>query len=169
MMAPGIHAIDQGPSSQQFALSARLVAPRRNRPRLRSHPLPAGREDDARACEPAGASIPWESRRSSRMARCASPKPARSSTISSSRYGKALEPAHGDEAHWRYRYWLHYAEGSLMPPLLLKLVVSRLGLLGWPAHGFVDGQIKLHLDYLENELNPRAMVRWRANSPPQTS
>jgi glutathione S-transferase len=68
------------------------------------------------------------------------------------RYGKELEPAPGDEAHWRYRYWLHYAEGSLMPPLLLKLVVGRLGLFGWPARRYVDGQIKLHLDYLEKEL-----------------
>ena len=49
------------------------------------------------------------------------------------RYGKELAPAQGSEAYWRYRYWLHYAEGSLMPPLLLKLVVSRLGLFGWAA------------------------------------
>jgi glutathione S-transferase len=69
------------------------------------------------------------------------------------RYGKGLEPAGGDEAHWRYRYWLHYAEGSLMPPLLLKLVVNRLGLLGRPARGYVDGQITLHLDYLEKALD----------------
>ena len=69
------------------------------------------------------------------------------------RYGKELEPATGEDAHWRYRYWLHYAEGSLMPLLLLKLVVSKLRLFGWPARGFVDAQIKLHLDHLENELN----------------
>jgi glutathione S-transferase len=69
------------------------------------------------------------------------------------RYGKELEPAQGGEAHWRYRYWLHYAEGSLMPPLLLKLVVSRLGMFGWAARRYVDGQIKLHLDYLEKELD----------------
>jgi glutathione S-transferase len=71
-----------------------------------------------------------------------------------SQYGKELEPARGDESYWRYRYWLHYAEGSLMSPLLLKLVVNRLGLLGRPARGYVDGQIRLHLDYLENELDP---------------
>jgi len=70
------------------------------------------------------------------------------------RYAKELEPAPGSDAHWRYRYWLHYAEGSLMPPLLLKLIINRLGLLGWPAHRYVDGQIKLHLDYLEKELDP---------------
>lgn len=68
------------------------------------------------------------------------------------RYGERLAPTESGDAYWRYRYWLHYAEGSLMPPLLLKLVVSRLGLFGWPARRYVDGQIKLHLDYLENEL-----------------
>ena len=70
-----------------------------------------------------------------------------------SQYGKDLEPAQAGEAYWRYRYWLHYAEGSLMPPLLLKLVVNRLGLFGWAARGFVDAQINLHLDYLEKELD----------------
>ena len=69
-----------------------------------------------------------------------------------SKYGRDLEPAQSGDAHWRYRYWLHYAEGSLMPPLLLKLVVNRLGLLGRPARGYVDDQITLHLDYLEKEL-----------------
>jgi glutathione S-transferase len=39
-----------------------------------------------------------------------------------------------------------------MPPLLLKLVIDRLGLLGLPARGFVRSQLKLHLDYLETEL-----------------
>ena len=42
------------------------------------------------------------------------------------RCGGALVPAPGTEAHRRYTYWLHYAEGSAMPPLLLKLVFSRL-------------------------------------------
>jgi glutathione S-transferase len=68
------------------------------------------------------------------------------------RYGPDLAPARNNDLHWRYRYWLHYAEGSLMPPLLLKLVVKRLGLLGLPARRFVDAQIKLHLDFLEAEL-----------------
>ena len=68
------------------------------------------------------------------------------------RYGEQLAPPQGDVSSWRYRYWLHYAEGSLMPPLLLKLLVNRLGPLGWPARRYVDGQITLHLDYLEKEL-----------------
>jgi len=69
------------------------------------------------------------------------------------RYGPDLAPARDSELYWRYRYWLHYAEGSLMPPLLLKLVVDRLGLLAFPARPFVKSQLKLHLDFLEGELN----------------
>jgi glutathione S-transferase len=68
------------------------------------------------------------------------------------RYGPALAPPRDSDLHWRYKYWLHYAEGSLMPPLLLKLVIGRLGILGLPARGFVNSQLKLHLDYLESEL-----------------
>lgn len=66
----------------------------------------------------------------------------------------------------RYRYWMHYAEGSAMPPLLLSLVFSRLkqapmpffvrpvarGIADKALSGFVDPQIKLHMDYLEAEL-----------------
>jgi glutathione S-transferase len=69
------------------------------------------------------------------------------------RYGPDLAPARDSDLYWRYKYWLHYAEGSAMPPLLLKLVIDRLGLLAFPARGFVNSQLKLHLDYLENELS----------------
>jgi len=67
-------------------------------------------------------------------------------------YGPSLAPPRQSDLYWRYRYWLHYAEGSLMPPLLLKLVVGRLGILGLPARRFIASQLKLHLDYLEAEL-----------------
>lgn len=68
------------------------------------------------------------------------------------RYGPDLAPPSDSDSYWRYRYWLHYAEGSLMPPLLLKLVINRLGLLGRPAGPYVRSQLKLHLDFLEAEL-----------------
>ena len=68
------------------------------------------------------------------------------------RYGPNLMPPRNSDLYWRYKYWLHYSEGSLMPPLLLKLVIDRLGLLGFPARRFVKSQLKLHLDYLEAEL-----------------
>ncbi len=55
------------------------------------------------------------------------------------------------EAHWRYRYWMHYAEGSLMPQLLLKLIAGKMGILALPIRGMVNEQVKLHLDYVEKE------------------
>ena len=70
-----------------------------------------------------------------------------------SRYGPHLAPDPSAELHWRYRYWLHYAEGSAMPPLLLKLILNRLGWLGRPARPFVERQLTTHLDYQEAELS----------------
>jgi glutathione S-transferase len=37
-----------------------------------------------------------------------------------------LVPAPGTPERLRYRYWMHYAEGSAMPPLLLKLVFDQI-------------------------------------------
>ncbi|MDR6938035.1 glutathione S-transferase [Luteibacter sp. 3190] len=83
------------------------------------------------------------------------------------RYGEGrLRPAPGTPEALRYRYFLHYAEGSAMPQLLLKLVFSRMETAPVPffakpiarmlARGaqktFVDPQLKLHLDYLESQL-----------------
>ena len=61
-------------------------------------------------------------------------------------------PAADSPEHWRYLYWMHYAEGSAMPPLLLKLVLGKLGILGLPARPFVDRQIRTHLGFMEDEL-----------------
>jgi len=55
----------------------------------------------------------------------------------------------------RYRFWLHYAEGSLMPPLFAKLVLSRVPLLGKPAQKKLQPMIDVHLDYVESELGQR--------------
>ncbi|MFD1105754.1 glutathione S-transferase family protein [Sphingobium olei] len=54
-----------------------------------------------------------------------------------------------------YRQFIHYAEGSMMPPLLALLVVNRLGLLGRPARPTVQGMLNDHLDWLETELAGR--------------
>jgi len=90
------------------------------------------------------------------------------------RYGNGrLVPPAGSPERLRYTYWLHYAEGSAMPPLLLKLVFQRVGSAKMPffakpvARGiaakvqrtFVDPQIALHLDFMESEL---AKSRWFA-------
>lgn len=55
----------------------------------------------------------------------------------------------------RYRFFLHYAEGSAMPPLLLKLVLSRVPLFGKSAMKRIQPMIDNHLDYIEAELAQR--------------
>lgn len=68
--------------------------------------------------------------------------------------GRLGAPAHRDDA-LRYRHFLHYAEGSLMPPLLVKLVLSRVPLLGKVAQKKFQPMIDVHLDYVEAELAAR--------------
>ena len=63
-----------------------------------------------------------------------------------------LRPAANTQERLRYVYWLHYAEGSAMPPLLVALVARRLGEAAKPALPYVSAQIKLHFDYVEAEL-----------------
>ncbi|MGP1354237.1 MAG: glutathione S-transferase family protein [Parasphingopyxis sp.] len=63
-------------------------------------------------------------------------------------------PAHVDEA-LRYRQFIHYAEGSMMPPLLAILVVGRLGLLGRPARKPLLAMLAGHLRWLNDELFQR--------------
>ena len=77
-----------------------------------------------------------------------------------------LIPAPGTPERLRYRYWMHYAEGSAMPPLLLKLVFDRIGRARMPffvkpvariiaakaRDSFIQPQIDLHLDFMESEL-----------------
>jgi glutathione S-transferase len=82
-------------------------------------------------------------------------------------YGKGkLRPAAGTPEHLRYRYWLHFAEGSAMTPLLFKLVFDEvqkapmpffikpiakaisqkvMGVMVWP-------NLKRQFDFIEAEL-----------------
>ena len=91
------------------------------------------------------------------------------------RYDSArnFAPSPGTPEQLRYRYWMHYAEGSAMPPLLMSLVFSRIKQAPMPffarpvARGiadkvmktFVGPQVRLHLDYMEGELGKS---RWFA-------
>lgn len=77
-----------------------------------------------------------------------------------------LAPAADTPDRLRYTYWLHYAEGSAMSPLLLKLVFDKIekapmpffakpiakAISGKAKSGFIAPQIRQHLDYLEGEL-----------------
>ncbi len=83
--------------------------------------------------------------------------------------GRLLPPA-GTPERLRFTYWMHYAEGSLMPPLLMSLIFNRVrtspmpffakpiarGIADKVMNGFVSPQIKLHLDYAEGELGKSA-------------
>lgn len=86
-----------------------------------------------------------------------------------------LAEAHGGADFWpseveareRCRYWLHYAEGSLMPLLLLKLVFQRMteppvpwalrlltaGIAKTFDKAFLDEQLSLHSDFVCGELS----------------
>lgn len=79
-----------------------------------------------------------------------------------------LVPAPGTPEHLRYTYFMHYAEGSLMPVLLLKLLFSRIpGRVPWlmrPVARMISGgadktliapQIANHFAFLESELANR--------------
>jgi glutathione S-transferase len=54
-----------------------------------------------------------------------------------------------------YRYFSHYAEGSLMPPLFTKLVLGRVPLFGKFVQRRFQPMIDVHLDYVEAELGKR--------------
>ncbi len=54
-----------------------------------------------------------------------------------------------------YRQFLHYAEGSMMPPLLLKLVLSKIPIMGKIAMKRIQPMIDVHLDYVESVLKQR--------------
>lgn len=69
------------------------------------------------------------------------------------RYGpKGLVPERGSAARRDYLYWLHYAEGSLMPQLLLKLHLDRVGKPAAALHARVQDAISLHLHHVEAAL-----------------
>lgn len=69
-------------------------------------------------------------------------------------YGNGqLVPASGTPEYLRYIYWLHYAEGSAMAPLLMRLIFNHFNIGDNSAMtGFIAPQIKLHFDYIEDEL-----------------
>lgn len=66
-----------------------------------------------------------------------------------------LGPGPDADSRLRYRQFLHYAEGSVMPPLLLMLGFSKIPLMGKMAMRKVQPMIDVHLDYIESELAKR--------------
>lgn len=84
----------------------------------------------------------------------------------------ALRPQNGTAAARQYVFWLHYAEGSLMPPMLLKLVFNRLPKQPMPffvkpvakaiataaQDSFINPQLHKHLGFIETELQRQSWL-----------
>ncbi|MGF1589990.1 MAG: glutathione S-transferase [Pleurocapsa sp.] len=82
------------------------------------------------------------------------------------RYGNGcLAPATGTPERLRYTYWLHYAEGSAMPLLVMQLIFNQIEpktpfflrpiakvITGNVKQTYIKPQIAQHLNYLEAEL-----------------
>ena len=69
------------------------------------------------------------------------------------RYGKGrLAPAESSPEWPRYLQLMHYAEGSAMLPVMLKLYLSRIGEAGTPLAPRVTSEIENHFGFLEGEL-----------------
>ena len=79
----------------------------------------------------------------------------------------SLKPADGTSEQLTYTYWLHYSEGSFSPLMLLSLVMGRIedapvpfflkpvtrGIAGKVRDGFLDANVKRHMDYMESALS----------------
>jgi glutathione S-transferase len=87
-----------------------------------------------------------------------------------SHYGNGtLVPKANTPEHLRYLYWMHFAEGSMMPPLLLKLIFDRIESGPMPffirpiarkisqtaKNAVVLPNLKRLLDFMEAELGSR--------------
>ena len=87
------------------------------------------------------------------------------------RHGKGrLIPPAGTPERLRFTYWLHFAEGSAMSPLLMSLVFGRLPRQPMPflvrpivralsakvMKSFIEPQLQAHQDFMESELGKSA-------------
>lgn len=90
--------------------------------------------------------------------------------------GTPLLPAAGTPQRLRHTYWLHFAEGSAMPPLLMKLVLDRImgskmpvfakpvakGICDKVLESFVMPNITRQFDFMEAELGRSAWLAGEA-------
>jgi glutathione S-transferase len=72
--------------------------------------------------------------------------------------GGRLQPAAGTREFEAYNQWMHYAEGSAMLPLMLKLYVSRLGDAGAPLAPRIDSELANHLGFVDRSLQGRQFL-----------
>lgn len=71
-------------------------------------------------------------------------------------FGKGgMAPAPGTKDFIDYLEWMHYAEGSAMLPLLIRLYVSRLGDAGDPLNPRIESETKNHFSYMNDHMKGR--------------
>lgn len=63
-----------------------------------------------------------------------------------------LMPTAGSVEHEQYLQWLHYAEGSAMLPLMLRMYTGRLPDGGAALQPRIDDELNRHLGYLDKSL-----------------
>lgn len=82
-----------------------------------------------------------------------------------------LLPANGTEARLAYVYWLHYAEGTFMPLMIVALIMGRIenaplpfflkpiakGIANKVRASYLDPNVKRNLDFMESTLD---RTRW---------
>ncbi|QEY26574.1 glutathione S-transferase [Neisseria zalophi] len=90
------------------------------------------------------------------------------------KYGQhtALKPRHDAANYTDYLFWLHYAEGSLMPLLVMSLVFRKIDAQKMPFYAkpiarkitdgvrnsFINPQLKLHLAFIEQSLHNKTWL-----------
>jgi glutathione S-transferase len=82
-------------------------------------------------------------------------------------YGNGrLRPERGSREGRQFTYWLHYAEGSIMPLMVMTLIFRRIetaplpffvrpvakGIVAKVKAGYLDPNTCVHLDFIESEL-----------------
>lgn len=66
--------------------------------------------------------------------------------------GGHLVPERGTDDHVRHLQWMHFAEGSAMTPILLRIYTARLGEAAAPLEPRIAQQLDSHFAYMESEI-----------------
>jgi len=81
-----------------------------------------------------------------------------------------LHPAAGTDAWRTYTYWMHYAEGTFMPLMIISLILGRIetapmpffvrpiakGIAGKVRSGYLDANVKNNLAFMEQSLSEKS-------------
>lgn len=66
--------------------------------------------------------------------------------------GGHLVPERGTDDHVSHLEWLHFAEGSAMTPILLRIYTARLGEAAAPLEPRINQQLDAHFSYMESRV-----------------